>query len=129
MRACRDGGAAIEGALRSLDREFFTVLNARAVRIEAILRHGVLDWLRRTRREVPFDEGSAMSLEIGARIAELSEREVATPDDDARRAELAACFRRCWTRFEEAAPQHAAVISWIAADGLTHEQIAALLER
>jgi RNA polymerase sigma factor (sigma-70 family) len=164
MRACRDGGAAIEGALRSLDREFFTVLHARAQRIvrnadaardlvqdtfikvwqrcalfrgdsellpwiEAILRHGVLDWLRRTRREVPFDEGSAVSLEIGARIAELSERDVVTPDDDARRDELAACFRRCWTRFEEAAPQHAAVISWIAADGLSNDQIAALLDR
>ena len=34
-----------------------------------------------------------------------------------------------WARFEEAAPSHAAVISWIAADGLSHEEIAQLLDR
>lgn len=164
MRACREGGAAIEQALRSLDRDFFALLHGRAQRvirdadaardlvqdtfikvwrrcstfqgdsellpwIEAILRNGVLDWLRRSGRERPFDEGDAMNTEVAARIAEISEREVATPDDDARRAQLAECFQRCWREFERAAPRHAAVIAWIAQDGLDHEQIAALLDR
>jgi RNA polymerase sigma-70 factor (ECF subfamily) len=164
MRACREGGAAIAQALRALDREFFGLLHARALRvmrdadaardqvqdtfikvwqrcasfqgesellpwIEAILRNGMLDWLRRAGREVPFDDGAAMNTEIAARIAELSERDVATPHDEARRAQLADCFRRCWQEFERAAPRHAAVITWIVQDGLSHEQIAALLDR
>lgn len=164
MHACREGGAAIEQALRRLDRDFFGLLHARALQImhnadaardvvqdtfikvwqrcatfhgdsellpwiEAILRNGVLDWLRRAGREVPFEDGDAMTAEISARITELSRHEVATPDDEARRAQLAECFKRCWMNFERAAPRHAAVISWIAQDGLTHEEIAALLDR
>ena len=97
--------------------------------IEAILRNGVLDWLRRSGREQPFDESDLVNTEIAARIAEISEREVATPDDDVRRAQIAECFQRCWQEFERAAPRHAAVIAWIAQDGLTHEEIATLLDR
>lgn len=164
MRACREGGASIEQALRTLDRNFFATLHARALRtirntdaardlvqetfikvwqrcatfqgtsellpwIDAILRHAVLDLLRRGGREVPFDESDAMNTEVSARIVELSQNEIATPDDLARREQLAECFRRCWTRFEQAAPAHAAVISWIADDGLSNEEIGALLER
>ncbi len=164
MRACREGGTAIEQALRVLDRDFFATLHARASRtlrdadaardlvqetfikvwrrcatysgvsellpwIDAILRHGILDWLRSSRREQPFDESDAMNEELAARIVELSQSEIATPDDQARREQLAECFRRCWARFEEAAPAHAAVISWIADDGLNNEQIGTLLER
>ena len=164
MRACREGGAAIEQALRRLDRDFFGILYARALRavrradtardlvqetfikvwqrcatfhgdsellpwIEAVLRHTVLDALRRQRREEPFDDGDAVNGELAARIAELSQQEIATPPDELRRAQLARCFQECWARFENAAPSHAAVISWIAADGLSHEEIAALLGR
>ncbi len=164
MRACREGGTAIEQALRTLDRNFFGTLYARAVRairnadaardlvqetfikvwqrcstyqgnsellpwIDAILRHGVLDLLRRGGREVPFDESDGMNTEISARIVELSQRQIATPHDDARREQLAECFRRCWTRFEQDAPAHAAVIAWIADDGLSNEEIGTLLER
>jgi len=164
MRACREGGAAIEQALRRLDRDFFAVLYSRALRllrsadaardlvqdtfikvwqrcstyhgdsellpwIEAILRRGALDLFRRQGREVPLDEGQGMNAELIARVAELSQSEIATPDDDLRRAQLADCFQRCWAEFERAAPSHAAVISWIAADGLSHEEIATLLER
>jgi RNA polymerase sigma-70 factor (ECF subfamily) len=164
MRACREGGAALEQALRRLDRDFFGVLHARALRavrsadaardlvqetfikvwqrcatfhgdsellpwIEAVLRHTVLDALRRQRREQPFDDGDPMNGELAARIAELSRHEVATPPDELRRAQLAQCFQECWRKFEDAAPSHAAVISWIAADGLSHEEIATLLDR
>lgn len=164
MRACREGGGAIERALRHLDREFFTLLQARAQRflrnadaardlvqdtfikvwqrcalfrgdsellpwIEAILRHGLLDHLRKSGREVPFDAEDAMNAELSARVAELSACEVARPEDDLRREQIAQCFQRCWLRFEAEAPRHAAVISWIAADGLSHEAIAELLDR
>jgi RNA polymerase sigma factor (sigma-70 family) len=164
MRACREGGPAIERALRLLDRSFFTTLYARARRvvrdadeardvvqdtfikvwrrcasfagdsellpwIDAILRNGLLDRLRRTAREEPFDEHASVNAELSVRIVELSQRDIATPDDEAARAQHAECFQRCWQRFETAAPAHAAVISWIAADGLSHEQIAELLDR
>jgi RNA polymerase sigma factor (sigma-70 family) len=164
MRACREGGTAIEQALRTLDQDFFAVLHARALRairnsdaardlvqdtfikvwqrcatfhggselfpwIDAILRHGVVDLLRRRAREVPFDESDAMTGAVAARIIEHSKHEIRTPDDLARRDQLAESFRRCWARFEQAAPTHAAVISWIADDGLSNEEIGELLER
>ena len=103
MRACREGGTAIEQALRRLDREFFAVLFARARRIirdadaardlvqdafikvwqrcatyqgtsellpwiEAILRHGVLDALRRSGREVAFDVTASIRPPPGKRM-------------------------------------------------------------
>ncbi len=164
MRACREGGTAIEQALRRLDREFFAVLFARARRIirdadaardlvqdafikvwqrcatyqgtsellpwiEAILRHGVLDALRRSGREVAFDEDDELNARLAAHVAELSQQDIATPDDELRRTQVAECFQKCWEKFEAAAPSHAAVISWIAADGLSHEEIAELLDR
>lgn len=164
MRACREGGAAIEQALRRLDREFFAILHARAQRtlrnadaardvvqdtfikvwrrcatyagdsellpwIEAVLRNGMLDHFRRGGREVPFEDDSAVNGEIAARVAELSQNDIPTPDDETRRDQAAALFQRCWEKFEAEAPRHAAVISWIAADGLGHDEIAALLDR
>jgi RNA polymerase sigma-70 factor (ECF subfamily) len=164
MLACREGGSAIERALRRLDRDFFALLQSRAVRvvrnadaardlvqdtfikvwqrcalfrgdsellpwIEAILRHGVLDHLRKANREVPFDAEDGMNAELSARVAELSSLEIARPDDELRRAQIAQCFQRCWRRFEEEAPRHAAVIAWIATDGLSHEAVAELLGR
>lgn len=164
MRACREGGPAIERALRMLDRSFFATLHARARRIvrdadtardvvqetfikvwqrcasysgesdllpwiDAILRNGLLDRLRRAGREEPFDEHAPMNAELSARLVELSQRDVATPHDETIRAQQAECFQRCWQRFQAAAPAHAAVIAWIAADGLSHEQVAELLGR
>lgn len=164
MRACREGGAAIERALRALDRSFFSHLYAQGLRslrdpdlardlvqetfikvwrrcatfegssellpwIQAILRRGILDRLRRPEREVSLEDEGGMSEEMFTRIHELSLQGVAMPDDEARRAQLAACFERCWRRFEEASPAHAEVIAWIVEDGLSHEEIAALLER
>ncbi len=163
MRACKEGGAAIERALRALDRSFFQPLYSYGLRslpdpdvardlvqetfikvwlrcatfqgesellpwMKAILRHALLDRLRRSRHEVAFNEGD-MSEEVSKRVLELSQREVATPDDHAHREQLAACFVRCWRRFQQAAPAHAAVIAWITEDGLSNDEIGALLER
>jgi RNA polymerase sigma-70 factor (ECF subfamily) len=164
MRACREGGVAIEQALRLLDRSYFTLLFRESLRglrdteqardlvqdtfikvwmrcatfkgdsellpwIKTILRHGLLDRLRQPEREVALDGEGERSAEMERRIAELSAHSVPQPDDEARRAQLDACFRRCWQRFEAAAPSHALVMSWIVEDGLTHEEIAALLGR
>jgi RNA polymerase sigma-70 factor (ECF subfamily) len=165
MRACRDGGHAMEQALLTLDRAFFALLYrdcARSVRdadaardlvqdtfikvwrrcstfhgdsellpwIRAIQRRAILDWLRRPRRELSMDNGKGeLTAEAEQRIAELSAQHVATPADDARSRDLHAAFQRCWQRFEAAAPDHAAVMSWIVEDGLSHEEIGELLGR
>jgi RNA polymerase sigma-70 factor, ECF subfamily len=164
MRACREGGAAIERALQLLDRSYFAVLFRESLRglndpesardlvqdtfikvwlrcatfqgdsellpwIKAILRHGLLDRLRKSTGEVPFDLPEDQDGEAQQRIAELSEERIPRPDSAAARAQLDDCFQRCWRRFEAASPAHAQVMTWIVEDGLTHEQIGELLGR
>lgn len=164
MRACGEGGDAIEAALRSLDRSFFAILYRECLRvlrdaesardvvqetfikvwrrcatfraesellpwIRSILRHAVLDRLRATHADVPIEADDEGDEEVARRIRELSVEQVPTPDDEARRGQLAACFVNCWRKFEHAAPEHAAVMSWIVEDGLTNEEIAELLGR
>lgn len=97
--------------------------------IKSILRHGLLDRLRKAGREVALEDAEGPAPELEARVLELSTDTVSTPHDEARRRQLDECFRRCWEHFERAAPSHALVLSWIVEDGLTHEQIAALLGR
>lgn len=164
MRACREGGVAIERALRQLDRSYFGVLfreSLRGVRdhesardlvqdtfikvwlrcatfqgdsellpwIKAILRHGLLDRLRKGAGEVAFEIAEDQGGETQPRIAELSEEIIPRPDSEAARAQLDECFQRCWRRFEAASPSHALVIAWIVEDGLSHEEIGELLGR
>ena len=164
MSACRDGGMAIERALRLLDRSYFPLLFRESLRglrdsdsardlvqetfikvwlrcatfhgdsellpwIKSILRHGLLDRLRRDARETVLDEPDGPEAEVQRQIVELSEEQVPRPDDAARRAQLDDCFKRCWQRFEAAAPSHALVMSWIVEDGLSHEEVAELLGR
>ena len=164
MRACREGGAAIERALQLLDRSYFAVLFRESLRglndpesardlvqdtfikvwlrcatfqgdsellpwIKAILRHGLLDRLRKSTGEVPLEATEEPDSETQRRIAELSAQMIPQPDSEAARAQLDACFQRCWRRFEAAAPSHALVMAWIVEDGLNHEQIGGLLGR
>src|SRR5690242_20312351 len=164
MSACRDGGVAIERALRQLDRSYFAILYRESLRglrdaevardlvqetfikvwlrcatfhgdsellpwIKSILRHGLLDRLRKDEREVVLEDPEEPGSELQRRIAELSAEKVQRPEDEARRLQLDESFRRCWKQFEAAAPSHALVMSWIVEDGLTHEQIAELLGR
>jgi RNA polymerase sigma factor (sigma-70 family) len=165
MRACREGGRAMEQALLALDRSFFALLYrdcARSLRdaesardlvqdtfikvwrrcatyhgdsellpwIRAIQRRAILDWLRKPRREIPMDNHAGeLTNETHERVGELSAQQIATPADEARNSELHACFQRCWQRFEAASPSHAAVMSWIVEDGLSHAEIGALLGR
>lgn len=164
-RACREGGAAIEQALRQLDRGYFNALYHEAVRglrdpdaardlvqetfikvwqrcatfqgesellpwVKSILRHGLIDRLRREGREVPLEsEPDDSPADVREQLLELSAAANATPDAQVRRDQLDECFRRCWGQFQRAAPSHALVMSWIVEDGLTHEEVAALLGR
>ncbi|HEY1890902.1 MAG TPA: sigma-70 family RNA polymerase sigma factor [Steroidobacteraceae bacterium] len=164
MRACREGGAAIERALRLLDRSYFSALFRESVRglrdheaardlvqdtfikvwlrcatfqgdselfpwIKSILRHGLLDRLRKSTGEVPLEGAQDQDLETQLRIAELSAQIIPQPDTEAARAQLDECFQRCWRRFETASPSHALVMAWIVEDGLSHEEIGELLGR
>ncbi len=164
MRACREGGAAIERALRLLDRGYFGVLFRESLRglreqesardlvqetfikvwlrcatfqgdsellpwIKSILRHGLLDRLRKATVEVALDAAEDQDHDTQLRIAELSEEIIPRPDSEAARAQLDECFQRCWRRFEAASPSHALVMAWIVEDGLDHEQISELLGR
>jgi RNA polymerase sigma-70 factor (ECF subfamily) len=164
MRACREGGAAIEQALRLLDRSYFGVLFRESLRgmrehesardlvqdtfikvwlrcatfqgdsellpwIKSILRHTLLDRLRKSTVEVGLDTAAEQDPDTQLRIAELSEETIPRPDSEAARAQLDECFQRCWRRFEAASPSHALVMAWIVEDGLDHEQIGELLGR
>lgn len=164
MRACRDGGDAIEEALRTLDRSFFAILYRDCVRvvrdsetakdivqetfikvwqrcatfqgssellpwIKSILRHAMLDRLRKPGHEVSMGNEGERSVEIERGIAALSASRTPQPEEEARRRQVAECFRRCWKRFEAAAPAHATVMAWIVEDGLSNEEIGELLGR
>ena len=160
MRACREGGGEIEGALRALDRSCFAMLFRechRSVRdadtardlvqetfikvwqrcatfrgssellpwVRSILRHAILDHLRGRTKEVAMEDENGTIREVERMIAE----ENGEPEDPLRRRELDLCFARCWKRFEEQAPAHAAAMSWIVEDGLSNERIAEMLGR
>jgi len=164
MRACREGGAAIEGALRQLDRTYFRVLFRESLRglndhesardlvqdtfikvwlrcatfqgdsellpwIKSILRNALLDRLRKPANEIALEAVEDQPGETQLRIAELSEESIPQPDSQAARAQLDACFQRCWQKFEAASPSHALVMTWIVEDGLSHDQIGELLGR
>jgi RNA polymerase sigma factor (sigma-70 family) len=97
--------------------------------IRSICRRAILDRLRQPQREVPLELEAGMTPETQARVAELSMEQVPAADDAVKQRQLAECFERCWDKFLQSSPEHALVISWIAEDNLTHEQIAALLGR
>ena len=97
--------------------------------VRSVLRRVILDRLRQPRREVPLEDEAGLTPAAHQRIAELSADQIPVPEDALRQRQLAECFQRCWGRFVQASPEHALVISWIAEDGMTHDEIAALLER
>lgn len=163
IQACREGGAAIERALRMLDASYFDQLYREGLRtlrdgdaardavqdafirvwqrcatfqgqsellpwIRAILRNTMLDRLRRAGRELSWED-DAVSAEAERRLDELAGDANPGPQQDLRASQHADCFQRCWERFEREAPAHAAVIAWIAQDGLSNEEVAELLGR
>jgi RNA polymerase sigma factor (sigma-70 family) len=97
--------------------------------VRSVLRRVILDRLRQPTREVALEDQAGLTTAVLEKVAELSGEQVPVPEDALRQEQLGQVFQRCWHRFAQACPEHALVISWIAEDGLTHEEIAALLER
>ena len=96
--------------------------------IRVILRRSVLDRARRGGNEIAI-EASELDELVDRSARDVTAQPASPPEDDARRAEQKACFERCWRRFQSAAPAHAAVLSWIVDDGMSHAEIARLLDR
>jgi RNA polymerase sigma factor (sigma-70 family) len=97
--------------------------------IRSILKRAILDRLRQPLREVPLENAAGLTSDALQRVAELSAERVPAAEDALKQRQLAECFQRCWERFMQASPEHALVISWIAEDELTHEQVSVLLDR
>jgi|HubBroStandDraft_2_1064218.scaffolds.fasta_scaffold287006_1 RNA polymerase sigma factor (sigma-70 family) len=97
--------------------------------VRTILRRLILDRLRQPQREVPLEDDMGLTPAAIQQITQLSGEQVVVPEDALKQRQLAEVFQRCWDRFAQACPEHALVISWIAEDGLSHEEIGALLER
>jgi RNA polymerase sigma-70 factor (ECF subfamily) len=97
--------------------------------VRSIMRRTILDKVRQPLREVSLDPEADPSGDVMRRVAELSAAQIPMPEDEIRQRQLTDCFRRCWRQFMTASPEHALVISWIADDGMSHEEIAALLGR
>ena len=97
--------------------------------VRSVLRRMILDRLRQPLREVPLEDQAGMTAVAIEKVTEMSGEQIPVPEDALKQEQLGQVFQRCWERFARACPEHALVISWIAEDGLTHEEIAALLER
>lgn len=100
--------------------------------IKSILRRAAIDFLRRRQRErqheMPLDD-EELDVHADAQMMELAAQQLPPPEAQASRHELEECFQRCWQRFAQAHPAHAAVMAWVAFDGLTNEAVAELLDR
>jgi RNA polymerase sigma factor (sigma-70 family) len=97
--------------------------------INAILRHGAIERLRRRNPEVPFEDDQGLAGEVAETIVNLSLDSQDTPEQAAQQRERADAFRKGWARFRENDQLHASVMIWIVEDGLSNEEIAELLER
>jgi RNA polymerase sigma-70 factor (ECF subfamily) len=98
--------------------------------LKNILRNTVIDYLRRSGREVPLeDESGEISADVLDQLNQISVEHTQTPETALQQRQLQECFDRGMKRFEAEAPSHAAVIGWIVREGLTNKEIESLLGR
>ena len=160
IRACREGGQAVERALRAMHRDYAGALMREAWHalhdeaeaqdllqdtllkawrrcagfrgqselfpwLKQILRNAAIDRLRSRRPESPIDDEPGFEAAFADHRGDLD----AQPERQALEAEADRVFRACAERFALEQPQAAAVIRWVAEDGLTPAQVAELLQR
>lgn len=99
--------------------------------IHQIVRRTVLDALRRRHdtEEPLHDDDGALTPAATAAVAAQSALAAAGPEQQLVTAQAEAVFRRCFARFAQAHPEHAAVLRWVVEDGLGHAELAPLLGR
>lgn len=98
--------------------------------IHQIVRHTLLDALRRHTPEVPLqDETGELSESAARAVQALALRAEDRPEDLLAEREREAMFARGFARFEQAHPEHAQVLRWVVDDGLSNAELESLLGR
>lgn len=98
--------------------------------VRGIMRRAIVDHFRAIRPEEALeDDDGELSPAAAEQVARLSMESGDRPDAWLSAKQRERCYREGFARFEAAFPLHAAVMRWVVEDGLTNEQIAALLRR
>lgn len=98
--------------------------------IHSVVRHTLLDALRRRRPEQPLhDDDGELSPPVLDAVVQLSRQQVATPEQQLAEQQIDAAFRQGFDQFARAHPEHATVLRWVVEDGLDNTAVAELLGR
>lgn len=98
--------------------------------IHSVVRHTLLDALRQRRPEQPLEgDDGALSAPVQAAVLQLSQQQVARPDQQLAEQQVEAVFQRGFDRFAQAHPEHAMVLRWVVEDGLDNSAVEQLLGR
>lgn len=98
--------------------------------VRQIVRHAVLDRLRRHRPEVPLhDDDGNLAPEAEAAVLRAAQEQPATVDRELHERQVELVFRRCFDAFAAAHPEHATALRWVVEDGLDNAALEQLLGR
>lgn len=102
--------------------------------IHQIVRHTLLDALRRHKSQAPHeeplhDDAGQLTLQVQEAVQDLSAVQGSTPESALSERQVEVVFRRCFERFAADYPEHGTVLRWVVEDGLDNAAIEALLER
>ena len=98
--------------------------------VRSILRRTIIDFFRATKPEEPMeDDEGEMTHEVQVEIGRQSAEARNAPPDLVSRGQAEAVYRRCFAAFEADHPEHAAVMRWIAEEGMANAEIEELLGR
>lgn len=99
--------------------------------LKTIFRRNLVDLVRRRHpeRPLPASDDDAGTGEFEEALRAWRGAVDPAPEDALMVRQSEACFRACAERFAADQPLAAAVIRWVAEDGLGHDEIAALLQR
>jgi len=102
--------------------------------IHQIVRHTLLDALRKHKAQAPHeealeDESGQFTGEVQQAVQGLSAALVSTPEAALAEHQVELVFRQCFEQFAAAHPEHATVLRWVVEDGLDNAAIEVLLDR